>query len=304
MRRHLFAAALLLAGASCSPGRMQQKDPDGLGTPGSRAADSCLAREVSRAELILEGGRRAYVEPTVLQRSAGGDVLLAGQYNHQFEKSGDRTWKRVRGDSLLGAVVLRAGPARAVLAPFPSARLSGVRAAELGSGRWAVVFAEVPQSDGDMRPDSALRLWHGVIEGGRWAALETMPMPDRGTLRPQGASSLVHRNGALAWAMTLTSAQEREKIILYEFKDGRWSYEQVPTSHAQVEPAYTDSLGLLLAVVQADPALRSDGNSLLLWARQPAWRVLRTVVPGSREQVFHPSLRFTPDGAVLGWTQP
>jgi hypothetical protein len=278
-------------------------------TPGKEVAEPCQVRETSRSLLILEGGQVAYVEPTVLRRSANGDFLLAGRHNYRFERSGDSTWSRVAGDSLLGAVVPRAGSPRPIFAPFPTARLNGVRAVELEGGRWAVVFAEVPpvpaevsRTVGEIRPDSAIRLWYGVVDEGKWATLESVPMPvGGGKLEPANASSLVRHGENLAWAMILTPPMERSRIIVYEFKDGRWSYEEVPTFATEVELAHSDSLGLLLAVVQPDPRLRSDSNSLLLWARQPAWRILRSVVPGSRERVLHPSLRFTPAGAVLGW---
>ncbi len=309
VRRDLGGAvALLLLVAACGPGRVQQTANQGRETPGKGAAEPCQVREVSRRLLTLEGGQVAYVEPTVLRRSANGDILLAGRHNYRFERSGDSTWNRVPGDSLLGAVVPRAGSPRPVFAPFPTAKLNGVRAVELDGGRWAVVFAEVPpvpaevsRTVGEIRPDSAIRLWYGVVDEGKWATLESMPMPVGGKLEPAGASSLVRHGENLAWAMTLTPAMERSRIVVYEFRDGRWSYEEVPTFATEVELAHSDSLGLLLVVVQPDPRLRNDSNSLLLWARQPTWRILRGVVPGSRERVLHPSLRFTPAGAVLGW---
>ncbi|MEW5930580.1 MAG: hypothetical protein AB1941_24230 [Gemmatimonadota bacterium] len=298
---------LLLVVAGCGPVRVRQgaDRSGGIGTGG--VAAPCHVDEISRQPLILEGGQVAYVEPTVLRASASGDVLLAGRHNYRFEKSGEGTWSRVRGDSLLGAVVTRAGPVRPIFAPFPTGQLNGVRAVGLGAGRWAVVFAEVPPvgpgspSGGEMRPDSALRLWYGVVDGGKWTTLEPMPMPAGGKLEPASASSLVRYGETLAWAMVLAPPMERSRIILYEFENGRWSYEEVPAAGTEVELAHSDSSDLLLAVVQPDPRLRSDSNSLLLWARQPAWRILRSVVPGSRERVFHPSLRFTPAGAVLGW---
>lgn len=309
VRRDLGGAvALLLLLAGCGPGRVQQTANPGRETPGKGAGEPCHVRETSRSLLTLEGGQVAYVEPTVLRRSANGDFLLAGRHNYRFERSGDSSWSRVAGDSLLGAVVPRAGSPRPIFAPFPTARLNGVRAVELEGGRWAVVFAEVPpvpaevsRTAGEIRPDSAIRLWYGVVDGGRWTTLEPIPMPARGTLEPANASSLVRHGENLAWAMILTPPMERSRIIVYELKDGRWSYEEVPTFATEVELAHSDSLGLLLAVVQPDPRLRNDSNSLLLWARQPAWRILRSVVPGSRERVLHPSLRFTPAGAVLGW---
>lgn len=301
IQRDFRALVLVLFLTGCGPAG-PHRDADGGPRPANApSAGPCTVRETSRQRLLLEDGRIAYVEPAVLRGSTSGAYLLAGRHNYQFARSRGGRWSVVRGDSLLGAVVPPAGRARAVLAPFPSARLNGVRAVEVGAGRWAIVFAEVPDSGEEIRPDSAVRLWYGVHDGRRWTRLEPLPMPARGTLQPAAASSLVRQGSGLAWAMTLSIPRERSQIVVYELRDGRWSYEQVPTSHAQVELAYADSLGLLLAVVQPDPALRSDSNSLLLWARRPGWQIVRRVVHGSRERVFRPSLRFTPAGAVLTW---
>ncbi|HEU0016641.1 MAG TPA: hypothetical protein VFQ45_23365, partial [Longimicrobium sp.] len=70
---------------------------------------------------------------------------------------------------------------------------------------------------------------------------------------------------------------------------------------AYVSMAHTDSLGLVLAVVQPDLSLRSDGNSLFLWRRQHHWKSMGRLIRGGREPVHIPTLLVEPEGAMLVW---
>ncbi len=167
-----------------------------------------------------------------------------------------------------------------------------------------MVFAEVAAFTGDRQPDEALRLWHGVYDGERWASLQQIPTPDGTTLRALESSSLVRRGDSLAWALLPAMRSPHRDIVLVQQRAGRWSYESVPTgSAADVDLSYSDSLGLLLAVVQADRRLQRDGNSLLFWVQRPAWRILRRVVHGGGEgRVYAPSVLRVPPGFLASWT--
>ena len=296
--RVLFLCAGVLAACALPPTPQASRGAgDGAEHPGR-----CTVREVSRERLVVEGGRQLYVEPVVMEASPNGDVLLAGTYNYLFGQNPRGEWVRVADDSVFGAVLPRGGgPARIVPSPVPSRLLNGVRAVALGESRWAVVFAEVSPWKEGMRPDSAARLWYGVVDSGRWTTLERLPMPAGVTLRPALASSLVKKGDNMAWAMTLDPPGELRRILLYERRGGRWSYEVIPTSHAQVQLAYSDTLGLVLALAQANPALKVDSNSLLFWVRQPTWKPLRVVVPGALEEVYNPSVDLSAPEGVVTW---
>jgi hypothetical protein len=66
---------------------------------------------------------------------------------------------------------------------------------------------------------------------------------------------------------------------------------------------------LLLGVVRVDPRWESgdgtqpaiDQNSLFLYARDPAWRILRRIAHGVKEPVLHPSLVISGNRLVLSW---
>ncbi|HEX7238894.1 MAG TPA: hypothetical protein VF263_01400 [Longimicrobiaceae bacterium] len=276
---------------------------------GREAAPRCAVREVSRTPLAIEDGRLLYVEPAAFSVSRG-EVLLAGTPNFlaRLDRGGRVTG--MASDSVLGAVVARDGKGRAVPSPIDGRLVNGLRAAALEGGGWAVVFAEVRPYTGDSRPDTAVRLWHGVYDGRRWVRLEELPLPPHRTLHPHHSSQLVRRGDTLSWAMTMTApvpgVLPGNGIVLYERRGGRWSYEAVPTFHSEAELARSDTLGLLLVVVQPDSTARGgDGNSLFLWARRPAWRRLRRIVHGYAEgRVYDPSLTATNGEGVLSWRTP
>jgi hypothetical protein len=95
--------------------------------------------------------------------------------------------------------------------------------------------------------------------------------------------------------------------VVVQRQAGRWSHEQVPTQSAvDVDLSWSDTAGLLLAVVQPDPSLQADGNSLLLWSQRPEWRIVRRLVHGYGEgRVYEPALVRRPGGELLvSWTTP
>ena len=294
-----FLGALLSA---CAPaGASVEQRTAGTGTA---ALQACGMRELSRHRLTVEGGRPLYVEADAFVADGRGDVLLAGTPSYLWKVSPAGEINGLTPDSIFGAVIARDGSSRVVPAPIDPRLIHGIRAAGRPDGGWDVVFAEVPLSDRSARVDSVVRLWHGVFDGGHWTAFEEIPRPGDVPLDPQFTSALVRREGSLAWALVPPTSYDPKDVVLVQQVDGRWTHETVPTGFAvDVDLSYSDSLGLLLAVVQPDTSLRSDGNSLLLWARQPGWRIVRRVVHGYGEgRVNFPSLVRTPHGLLASWS--
>lgn len=272
-------------------------------TPRPAAAEgACTAREISRNPLMPDDSHLLYVEPVVLNASNDGSVLLAGTHNHLFRNTPGLGWRMVVQDSVFGAVLSTSGRVRTVRSPVSVRRVTGIRAVAREGGGWSVVFAELRPSTGEVENDTVARLWYGVIEGGRLSALEAIPLPDSGRVQPFTASSLIRSRDGLAWAMPYSGDMITPGLIVYERRNGRWSYERIPMGYARGDLAYSDSSGLVLATQQADFRLMKDGNSLLLWTRDPTWRMNRSVVAGSRERAHAPAITLSPAGSALTWS--
>jgi hypothetical protein len=251
----------------------------------------------------VEDGRLLYVQPGAFSVS-GEEILLAGTPNLLTRLKADGSVASVAEDSVLGAVIGRDGRARTVAAPIDGRLIDGVRASARAGGGWDVTFVEVKPYTGSARPDTAARLWYGTYDGQRWSGLERLPLPEHGVIHPELVSSLVRRGDSLAWAMTLMTPRAWH-VSLLERGGGQWSHEIIPTRHARVELARSDTLGLLLLVVQPDTTLPRDGNSLFLWGRRPGWQRLRRLVHGSGDgRVYDPRLDRSGSGDVLTWKTP
>lgn len=297
--RGTLATGVLFSGCISASG---VKDP----APSGRrdAAANCAVREISRHRLTVLGNRPLYVEADAFVANGRGDVLLAGTPNYLWQVSPEGEITGLTEDSIFGAVIARDGNARVVPTPITARQIHGIRVASRDDGGWDVVFAEVAAFVGDRQPDEALRLWHGVYDGEGWTSLEQIPAPDGIPLSTSFTSSLVRRADSLAWALVPAMRSPRRDIVLVQRRAGRWAYEWVPMrTTADVDLSYSDSLGLLLAVVQPDPRLRGDGNSLMLWGQRPEWQIVRRLVHGSVDgRVYDPSLRRLPTGLVASWT--
>lgn len=302
--RAVMAAAFLGAlFSACAPAGRSVGQP--TAGDGAASLQGCGSRELSRQRLTV-GGRPLYVEADAFVADGRGDVLLAGTPNYLWKISPAGEINGLTADSIFGAVIARDGTSRAVPAPIDPRLIHGIRAVGRPDGGWDVVFAEIPLSDRNARVDSVVNLWHGVFDGRQWVGLEEIPRPRDVPLHPQLTSSLVRREGSLAWALVPLTSYSSRDLVLFQRVDGRWTHETVPTRFAvDVDLSYSDSLGLLLAVVQPDPTLRADGNSLLLWARQPDWRIIRRLVHGYGEgRVNFPSLVRIPGGLLASWSTP
>lgn len=275
--------------------------------PGSGVASlqECRLHEVSRQRLTAPGGRPLYVEADAFVADGRGNVLLAGTPNYLWKVSPQGEIIGLTADSVFGAVIARDGTARLVPAPMDPKRIRGIRAAARPSGGWDVVFADVPADSSTST--RAERLWYAAYDGSRWSALEALPVPRGAMLEMSFTSSLVRSGDTLAWALTPAIGPSRRDVSFFQRVGGRWTHEAVPTTNAaDVDLAHSDSLGFILAVVQPDLRLQeADGNSLLLWTRQPDWRIARRLVHGRGEgRVHDPSLVRGLGGLIATWWSP
>lgn len=269
--------------------------------PTAVAARVCEVREVSRGLVEVEDGLSLYVHPGVLEPNGRGDLLLAGDISFMSARGADSVWRPIRRDSTFGVILPRAGNPIPVRAPVPTRLLAAVRAVGRPDGTWSVLFAETSDYTGDTRPDFAGRLWHGVLDAGRWSLMEPIPLPPGGVVRHANAAAPLIRGDTLFWALAFRG--EFQDVAVFARRGGAWTHERVPTRFAAFYPrlAYSDTLGLVLASVGADTALRHSGNNLFLWARRPAWRPLTLLVPAAREAVHDPWISLEPGAEVVGW---
>lgn len=298
----LMAAFLSIVLAACTTAGFagEQRTP----SSGVSSLQGCGLREISRQRLTAAGGRPLYVEADAFVADGRGNVLLAGTPNYLWKISPQGEIIGLTADSVIGAVIARDGTAHLIPAPMSPEHIHAIRAAARPEGGWDVVFAEIFGPPDDSR--TAARLWYGALHGGRWSALEELPMPRDVALNASFTSSLVRLGDTLAWALTPAIGASRRDISLFQRVGGRWTHETVPTGTAvDVDLAYSDSLGLIAAVVQPDPTLMADGNSLLLWAGQPDWQIVRRLVHGDGEgRVHDPSLVHAQGKLLASWWSP
>jgi hypothetical protein len=290
--RRIAAALAAIHLALASPAHVQ---PAPAGDAGR-----CTLAEIARDTLMVNG-EPLYVEPEVISASPGGSLLLLGSWNYRFRWGADGSWAPVLPDSVMGAVVSTSGAASVVRAPIPSDRLQGVRAQPRPDGGWDVVFIQTgaPPSP-DRRSDTAAALWHGVLRGSSWASLGRLPIPP-GIVLAARRSSFIRFGDTLAWAVSRLEMGRLEGVVIYEKRGAEWTASNVGVGHAYVELMHHPERGLIAAVVQPDPARRTDGNSLLLWTRRPEWKIDRVMVEGGGERVHDPSIQTRGREAVLTW---
>jgi len=271
----------------------------------SDAAPSCVVREVARREIRTESGNKIFVEPLAFVSDGKANILLAGPVA-LFIVGPDGENTALQKNTIFGVVVDSRLQQRPVPNPMQG-EFVGVRAAARTSGGWHVVFGDTASSP---RPATAVgtwsaatdALWYGVFSGQSWTTLERLPIPPGVIVGQQFASRLAARGDSLAWAVPMRTQRGERHLLLYERRNGTWSYEEISTRNAGAQVAYSDRLGVVLAVVQADTTLREDANSLIIRTREGGWRPLRRLVHGRLEgTVLNPSLTFVGDTMVVGW---
>ncbi|HET6229083.1 MAG TPA: hypothetical protein VFE05_03325 [Longimicrobiaceae bacterium] len=259
-------------------------------------------REVSRSRLTVEEGRSLYVEPSSLA-AMQGDVFIAGAPTYLFARpAAGRRWSPAGTNSVFGALVHPDGGAQTVPSPLGSGLTAGPRVLGRDEGGWEAVFAEQERPSAKVSERVPIRgLWYGRFDGGNWSRLERLPLPVDGQVLPWSASALVRAGDTLAWAMVVHRSGERDDVLLFERRGGRWTSELILVRTASyVALAYAPGRGLVLAIVHPDSTVRSgDENSLFLWSRTPAWHPWRRLALGGPEPVHEPV--FSATASSLGW---
>ena len=261
----------------------------------------CVVRETSRTPLVV-GDRELYVEPTVVL-SSRDRILLAGRPNYLFARDRSPANPGITADSVFGAVLNGRGRPTLVPAPLDPALIADTRAIATNRG-WAMVFAELRHPSEPPRRDTTARLWYGEFDGRQWGRLEELPQVPGGILRLEFASRLLSRGDTLLLAVPVS--RDTATVIdvgIFRRAAGHWGVELVRARRASyAELHYSDSLGTLLFVVQPDPSLRSDVNSLLVYARRPGWEVVRTILPGGSQPIHGPRITASrSEPIVLTW---
>lgn len=274
--------------------------PTALNSHRPPPAATCTIRKVSENRLITAKHQQVYIQPLIAVPSAYGDVLIAGMYNFLFEESSPGRWVHTPRDSIFGAIVTRSGATKIVLSPIPTRLLVAPRAVAQPDGTWAVVFGEVEPYSRDEQPLTAVRLWFGILNDGRWSTLEQIPIPPGEQAVHHHASSLVQSGTSFAWAL---QTLQPTAIGIFERKDAEgWSFERVRTRGGiYPELVYSDAHGLVLLVVHPDYSGEADGNSLFLWTRRPDWTILRNVASSIDGAVHEPTIVLTPSLGVISW---
>ena len=263
----------------------------------------CVIRKAARAPLVVADGRELYVEPVALEPS-DGELLLAGVPNYLWKRATPGGLaSEVTADSVFGAVIARDGRARIVPSPVDARLVASVRALGRGDGHWEVVFAELDRPTPIGETATAVRYWYGVFDGSRWSPLEVIPIPPDARPNLANPAPLVRRGDTLSWVTSVTTNGLEREALVYERRNGRWSYEFVPT-HFAAYPHLTasDAGSLVLALVRADLTIGRDQNSLFLFVRRGGWREHRKLIAGGREPVHVPTLSLTPSPGVLTWS--
>lgn len=279
-------AILVLASAgACVRGR----------APGGAVPSSSQCRITpERYDTLRVGSDPVYVEPDAVEVDGDGRMLIMGPNTYRFSRaSGD--WEMVE-EQIFALVVDRDRRVQIVPPPISAKRFSGMRALPNGRG-WSVVFAEMTYPD-PPGLDAAVALWHAEFDGSRWTAVERLPTPDS-IAGAALASSLARTAKGLVWMVPIETAGAG--LLVLKRESGVWHGETVPTLAATAEPLVLPSGDLMLAAIQGDTTLMSDGNSLLLRAERTGWGVVAVLRRSQEEPVLQLASRNWGRVSILSW---
>lgn len=252
-----------------------------------RYAGQCTLREVSRARLIVEGGRELYVEPVVVE-VAGEHVLVAGRPSYLFRPRQRGAMAELEStDIVFGAVITRDGTARTVAAPSVNdGKVAAVAATALGSGRWRVILAESDSVAADAS-DVVPSYWHGVYDGAHWSDIERLPHSPAVSLQYFNSSRLIQKGDTLVWAAVAQTGPASHGVVVFERIRGTWSQFMPSTALASgVELIHTPQHGFVLGVFRhrlGGALLRNaventePAHALYLYSRQAGWKLQRLI---------------------------
>jgi hypothetical protein len=247
-----------------------------------------------RYDTLRIGADPVYVEPDAVESDDEGRLLIMGSNTYRFSRASGE-WAMV-DERIFGLVFDRDRRVHIVPSPVDAKRFAGMRALPNGRG-WSVVFAELA----DIQPpgrDAAVALWYGEFDGSRWTVVERLPASD--TLLSASISSSLSRTATgLVWMAPTRSP--RHGVLVLKREGGVWRGEHVTTIAAKVEPLVSPSGDLMLAAIQSDSTLTSDGSSLLLRAERRGWGVVEVLRRSQDEPVSRLESRNWGRVSVLSW---
>jgi len=289
-RRYLLAMLIALA-ATTGPGEAQNQP-----TSRSQCRLDTIAIDTARI-----GGDPVYVEPLVVEADSRGRVLLLGRINYRYRRNPAGTYEELVGSEPFGIMTQENGETRLVSSPIGRKQVEGIRAVDLGNGRWGILFGETTARSRKENTDTIVAIWYGEYDGTRWSLLERLPQP-AADLRLAVSSSLSLVRGELVWAVSRRGSAPA--LLLFRRANGQWTSEEaIKDMVSQAEPLLSSAGVLNLAVVEPDPSLARDANSLLL-RTPPGWRIARVLQRGGEGRVFKLHRRQTPGPDVLAWATP
>jgi hypothetical protein len=289
--RHYLLAVLIVLVASAEQGQCQNR---------STSRSQCRLHTIAM-DTVRIGGDPVYIEPLVVEADSRGRVLLLGRTNYRYRRSPSGTYEELVGSEPFGIMTRQNGEAQLVSPPIGRKQVEGIRAADLGNGRWGIVFGETTGRARGENTDTIVAVWYGEYDGIRWRLLERLPHPTT-DLRPAQGSSLVLARGELVWVVPRRGSAPA--LMVFRRTKGRWTSEEaINELVSQAEPLLSSTGGLNLAVVEPDPSLERDANSLLL-RTPPDWRIERVLQRGADSRVYRLHRRQTPGPDVLAWATP
>lgn len=265
------------------------------------AGSRCTARELSRAPLVVEGGRELYLEPVVFVAS-GNRVLLAGKPSYLFlKRESGATAELASRHAVFGAVIEQDGSARTVPPPpINDGKVTAVAGIAAEAGMWRLIFAELDSIATDGEQEIA-NYWHALYDGQRWSSIERLPRLAAATFWYYNNSNLAQNGDTTVWASVVRRSRTQMGIAVFERRGSEWTHRILDTPFAQsAELIHLPDLGFILAVPHSDSTVANDRTSLFLYARSGNWALYRKV-QSADQYASGASLHSLNGSGVLSW---